>query len=94
MDVDGNKIRLKESYAGPVAILVGPGAVSTGDIGPDYFARVSETNSWQVGEGHSYLIHTDLPVDERVWLTPDDVAVGKDTVVNAAMTWIHQLLGH
>jgi hypothetical protein len=31
-------------------------------------------------------------VDERVWLRPDDVAVGKDTVVEAALQWINQQL--
>jgi len=127
---DGHKIRIKESYAGPVAILVGPGAVSAGDfgselarslpnartfgkstsmalglptqpalgtfidLGPAYSARVSESNSWHLGAAHSYLIHTEFPVDEQVWLTPADVAAAKDTVVNAAMTWIHQKLGH
>jgi len=127
---DGKRVRIKESYAGPVAILVGPGAVSSGDfgselarslpnartfgkstsmalglptqpalgtfidLGPDFDARVSESNSWHLGSAHSYLIHTEFPVDERVWLTPADVATAQDTVVNAAMTWIHQRLGH
>ena len=40
----------------------------------------------------SGLIHTDLPVDERVWLRPADVAAGKDTVVDAALRWLRQEL--
>jgi hypothetical protein len=27
-------------------------------------------------------------VHERVWLTPQDAANGRDTVVNAALAWI------
>jgi putative transposase len=33
--------------------------------------------------------HHDLAVDQPVWLTPDDVAQGKDTVVNAALNGIN-----
>jgi C-terminal processing protease CtpA/Prc len=127
---NGVRTRIKEFYTGPVAVLVGPGAVSSGDfgselvrslpnartfgkstsmalglptqpalgtfidLGPQWNGRVSESNSYEVGAPHDYLIHTEFPVDERVWLTPSDVAAGNDTVVNAAMTWIHGLLGH
>ena len=64
------------------------------DLGPDWDGRVSESNSYKVGAPHDYLIHTEFPVDELVWLTPSDVAAGSDTVVRAAMAWIHQRLGH
>ena len=31
---------------------------------------------------------TELPVDEPVWLRPADVAVGRDSVVEAAARWL------
>jgi hypothetical protein len=34
----------------------------------------------------------EFPVDELVWLTPADVAAGRDTVVNAALAWLHTQL--
>ncbi len=34
------------------------------------------------------LIRKEFPVDEPVWLTPDDVANGEDTVVKRALAWI------
>jgi hypothetical protein len=122
-------IRVKAAYEGPVAILVGPGAVSAGDfgavwatslprartfgkptsmavgfptqpflgteldLGPDWNARVAETNTYSVGAPHNFLTHTEFRVDEPVWLTPDDVAAGKDTVVLAAMHWLRQQIG-
>jgi Peptidase family S41 len=126
----GNRdVPIKLSYAGPVAVLVGPGAVSSGDfgsellrslpvartfgkstsmalglptqpalgthidLGPDWDARVSESNSYAIGRPRDYLIHTEFPVDELVWLTPTDVAAGQDTVVNAAMKWLTTQIG-
>ncbi len=35
-----------------------------------------------------YLIHKGAPVDKRIWLSQEDVAQGKDTVVEAAVAWI------
>jgi hypothetical protein len=125
-DQEGNKVRVEDSYSGPVAVLLGPGAVSAGDIsalladylprvrtfgkstsmavglptqpalgteldlGEDWFARVAETNAYAVGAPRDYLTHAEFPVDEPVWLRPDDVAVGKDTVVDAALHWLNQ----
>lgn len=122
--------RSKTSYAGPIALLVGPGAVSAGDysalwstflprvrtfgkptsmavgfptqpflgteldLGPDWEATVAETNTWLVGAPRDFLIHSEFPVDEPVWLRPDDVANGRDTVVDAAVKWLNQQLGH
>jgi hypothetical protein len=127
MDFDGGtNARIKLSYSGPIALLVGPGAGSTGDmssywmsllpnvrtfgkstasafnyptqpflgtelnLGPDWFARIAEANFYAVGSPHNYLTHTEFPVDEPVWLKPEDVKVGKDTVVEAALSWINQ----
>ena len=35
-----------------------------------------------------FLTHDPFRVDHPVWLTPEDVAAGRDTVVEAAMQWI------
>ena len=59
------------------------------DLGPDWFARIAEANFYTVGSPNDYLTHSEFPVDERVWLKPGDVAVGKDTVVEAALRWIN-----
>jgi hypothetical protein len=55
---------------------------------PEWSATIAETNTYLVGAPKDYLIHTDLPVHERVWLTPGDVANGQDTVVNTALAWL------
>jgi len=126
MDFDADGHRIKVSFNGPIAVLVGPGALSAGDLGsfwasflphsrtfgkstsaaftlptqpllgssldlnPGWKTRVGEANAFEVGAPHDYLTHKEFPVDEPVWLEPDDVAVGKDTVVEAALRWIQQ----
>lgn len=120
--------KVEASYDGPVAVLVGPGAVSSGDFSsywmrfhprartfgkstsmsfnvptqpalgtghsidlhPNWFARIAEANFYPVGAPNDYLTHREFPVDEEVWLRPADVAAGRDTVVEAALTWLAQ----
>jgi Periplasmic protease len=119
--------RIKTSYDGPIALLVGPGALSAGDFSafwtteynpvrvfgkptsaafnlptqpglgsgteiplhPSWFARVAEANAYAVGSPNTYLSHQEFPINEPVWLTSADVAVGRDTVVEAALRWLH-----
>jgi hypothetical protein len=106
------------SYDRPIAVLTGPGAVSSGDqvalrmtyhprarifgkttasafnapcpldLEPGWTVRYACGDAFRVDAPHDYLTHDELPVDERVWLRPDDVAQGKDTVVDAAVHWI------
>ena len=38
-----------------------------------------------------YLTHLNIPVDDEVWLTQEDVAKEEDTVVKRAMEWINNL---
>jgi C-terminal processing protease CtpA/Prc len=121
--------RIKLSFGNkPVAVLVGPGAVSTADLaalwlsqypnvrvfgkstsaaftiptqpgfgagpidlGPDWSARIGEFGAFHVGAPKTMLTHLELRTNERVWLTPDDVAAGRDTVVTAALAWIASL---
>ena len=106
-------------YDRPIALLTGPGAVSSGDQvalrvkfhpmvrvfgkstsaafgGPDYvniededwYARYVGADSYLARAPGRYLTRDEFEVDKEVWLTPDDVAQGKDTVVEAAIEWI------
>jgi hypothetical protein len=105
-------------YDRPIAVLVGPGAASSGDQvalrmtfhprarifgrstntafnaaaimtdGPDYYAQYAVIESFLLSNPGEYLTHDPFVVDDEVWLTPDDVAAGRDTVVEAAIRWI------
>jgi len=108
-----------KGYQKPIAVLTGPGAVSSGDQvalrmkfhpkarlfgkptwgafsaadpiefgNPDWSGRVSAADCFLVSEPDDHLTRRDLGVDFPVWLTPDDVAHGRDTVVEAAIKWI------
>jgi hypothetical protein len=57
------------------------------DLGSDWFFTKA-TGSGYLVDGHVYLAHTGVPPDEHVWLERDDVAAGRDTVVEAAIRWI------
>ena len=106
-------------YDRPIAVLVGPGAISAGDQVANLFrfhpqarffgkstttafngpapialgfsgwsARYAQADAYLVTDPTNYLTHDEFPVDEPVWFTPDDVAQGKDTVVEAALRWV------
>ena len=106
-------------YDRPIAVLVGPGAVSSGDQVAHLFrfhsqarffgkststafnaptaiplgiagwaSRYAQFDAYRLTDPNDFLTHDELHVDEAVWLTPDDVARGKDTVVEAALHWI------
>lgn len=104
-------------YDNPIAVLIGPGAVSNGDweslrmgfhprvrrfgkptngaftlsdfpdLGNDWdFTKA--TGSGYLIDGHVYLAHTGVQPETKVWLERDDVAAGRDSVVEAAIRWI------
>lgn len=107
-------------YDKPIAVLKGPGAVSSGDqvalrmtyhprarsfgkgtaaafnapTRPAYHANwyvaIATADAYRVDAPHEYLTHDEVAVDEPVWLTADDVARGRDTVVEAALAWIRR----
>jgi hypothetical protein len=121
LDAEYFKIRgsSSSSYDKPIAALIGPGAVSAGDVqamrlsfhphvrffgkptngaftvsdypdlGPRWHMSKATGTEYLLTTGR-HLAHTGVPVDEEVWLTADDVARGRDTVVEAAMAWIHR----
>lgn len=55
---------------------------------PGWIAQYSPFNSYLVDRPNDYLDHKQFRVDRPVWLRPNDVAGGKDTVVDAAVHWI------
>ncbi|MFC1543238.1 S41 family peptidase [Candidatus Neomarinimicrobiota bacterium] len=94
----GDETALKMKFH-PMARLFGKptaGAfsiISWGDLmgNPDWFLAVTIANSYLVSDSGNYLNHTELEIDEEVWLTKDDVARGEDTVVKRAIEWIQNL---
>jgi len=108
----------RRSYDKPIAVLTGPGAVSSGDqvalrmtyhprvrtfgkstatafnaperpeLDPDWYFAFAAADAYRIEDPKNFLTHDEFVVDEPVWLTPDDVAAGRDTVVDAAVDWI------
>jgi hypothetical protein len=58
----------------------------------DWVYMLTTSNACLVSDPGSYLAHTELEIDEEVWLTQEDVAKGEDTVVKRAMEWIQNLV--
>lgn len=113
-------------YDKPIAVLVGPGAISGGDLNAlamklhpmtrffgkstaaafnrpygidmaynnDFQARYAEAESYLQIDPGQHLTRAEFPVDEEVWLTQSDVALGNDTVVDAAVAWINSQAGN
>jgi len=59
------------------------------DLGhPDWF-YTKATGSGYLLDGHVYLAHTGVEMDEEVWLTQEGVVNGVDDVVFRAIEWIN-----
>ena len=56
-------------------------------VDPHWWVTVA-TGSGYLIDGHQYLAHTGVQPDTEVWLTQEDVAEGRDTVVETALRWI------
>lgn len=54
----------------------------------DWYCYYADADAFLVSNPGHYLTHDEFVVDEEVWLTPDDVAQGYDTVVETAIAWI------
>ncbi|UCF38834.1 MAG: hypothetical protein JSU96_08355, partial [Acidobacteriota bacterium] len=109
-------------YDKPIAVLTGPGALSSGDqvalrmrfhpnsrfFGKPTAAAFNSPKDLDLDEFEGQwtgryaaadavltrdldrsLTRTPLKVDQDIWLRPEDVRQGRDTVVQAAMDWIH-----
>jgi len=69
------------------------GSFSAGDYpdlgNPDWFMYLTYGNGYLMSDPEYYLTHRDIHIDEKIWLTREDVVKGKDTVVEAAIAWIN-----
>jgi peptidase S41-like protein len=63
--------------------------VSTEMEVPEWFALFAKWNTFRADRPADYLTHQEMPVDFPVWLETDDVAQGRDTVVEKALRWIN-----
>jgi hypothetical protein len=54
-----------------------------------YWWRVDDGTVYSNYNNEGYMIHKTFPVDEKVWLTRDGVANGRDDVVQKALLWIN-----
>jgi hypothetical protein len=90
----GDQVSLRLRYH-PMARIFGKptnGAFNgptTVDLHPDWFFRYASADAYELNNPGVYLTHTELRVDEPVWLTPSMVAQGRDDVVEAALNWIN-----
>jgi len=65
------------------------------DLGNYYWTcTYSHVNTYIPIEPDNYLTRNEIEINEDVWLTPDDVALGHDTVVEAAKAWINSQQGN
>lgn len=109
------------AYDRPIAVLLGPNCVSTGDrnayrlkylynvrtfgrptwsslgssVFPNYSGwnmRVSSADMFHTNNPGVYLNRREFPIDFPVWHNRDDVAIGKDAVVENALDWINNLV--
>ena len=113
------------SYHQPIAVLTGPGAISSGDqvalrfkfhprarwfgkststtfndpslsipiwtdsqVNSAWLGLYCTEDAYLLSNPGEYLTHDRQAVDCPVWLEPDDVAQGLDTVLKAAIGWI------
>jgi hypothetical protein len=92
----GDQVALRMTYH-PRARIFGestntafnsPCPLNVDDIDPHWSIQYACEDAYRIDNPHDYLTHDEFPVDEPVWLRPDDVAQGKDTVVDAAVRWI------
>jgi hypothetical protein len=59
---------------------------------PDWQIRYSVGDMYHTSEPNVYLNRREFPIDFPVWHNPDDVAMGKDAVVEKALEWINNVV--
>jgi hypothetical protein len=59
---------------------------------PDWFMQVSLEDLYHLNQPGVYLNRTEFPIDFPVWHNPDDAANGIDAVVEAATSWINNMI--
>ncbi len=59
---------------------------------PDWYLNYSKQDYALVSDNAYFLNRKELPIDFAVWHNKDDVAQGKDAVVEAALEWMGNLV--
>lgn len=62
-----------------------------GSISNDWVFWITLSNLSLTEQPDEFLTHLNIPPDEEIWLTQEDVAKGEDTVVKRALEWIQNL---
>ena len=57
----------------------------------DIISIIASNNLSAADDPDNYLTHQSMEPDEEIWLKPDDVVKGEDTVVKRAIDWIENL---
>jgi hypothetical protein len=57
----------------------------------DYIMSYSTADAFHVSKPGVFLSRSEFPIDEPVWFNADDVAQGKDPVVESAFAWMTSL---
>jgi hypothetical protein len=62
---------------------------------PGWYLRYSICDMFHLSKPDEYLNRSEFPIDFPVWHNPDDVAIGKDAVVEKSLEWLGNLVyGH
>jgi len=92
---DINSLRLKHH---PMARVFGrptntafSGAADVQFPYPEFLGVCANGSFCLDAPSNGFLTHVGFDVDEEIWLTPDNVAKGEDTVIKRALEWIHNL---
>jgi hypothetical protein len=72
----------------PIASL-GDNAEITGFA--DWWLHYSFTDMFHTSQPGVYLNRKEFPIDETAWFTPEEVAAGKDGVLELALHWIYTI---
>jgi hypothetical protein len=59
---------------------------------PDWYIRYSIGDTYHLSKPDEYLNRREFPIDFPVWHNPDDVAMGKDAVVEKSLEWINNVV--
>ena len=60
--------------------------------GDTVFELLTRTATWKISKTYCGLNKKEFPIDFSVWHNRDDVALGKDAVVEKALDWINNLV--
>ncbi len=66
-----------------------PSGIALGDSSHLFYSSFAKEEAYFPEDPDQFISRTDIPIDTPIWLTPQDVARGLDTVVETAIKWIN-----